>query len=236
MFAYARMLTIIPKGRVGESAELLLRLSERVDASRHELGEHIAALLIITCQFDPADDKIVKTQWERVNQHDIRTGFLLSVGAMEEARLGENRSRAVELACEALASELVETADRFELVNAVAALALAGDVDQALAGLARVIDIGQRRGDQLAVQTHQLWRGLVHYEAGELPLAEEALAIVEPTPFWELSLPRAYRAGFLAHILLERGKIDEAQEILGVSPSTRSCRAIEFSHFTAGAA
>ena len=215
VFAYARMLTIIPKGRVGESAELLLRLSERVDASRHELGEHIAALLIITCQFDPADDKIVKTQWERVNQHDIRTGFLLSVGAMEEARLGENRSRAVELACEALASELVETADRFELVNAVAALALAGEVDQALAGLARVIDMGQRRGDQLAVQTHQLWRGLVHYEAGELPLAEEALAIVEPTPFWELSLPRAYRAGFLAHILLERGKIDEAQEILG---------------------
>jgi DNA-binding CsgD family transcriptional regulator len=215
VFAYARMLTIIPTGRAGESAELLLRLSERVDASRTELSEHIAALLIITCQFDPADDAIVKAQWERVNQHDSRTGFLLSVRAIEEGRLGEDRARSVELARRALRSELVETADRFELVNAVAALALAGEVDEALAGLARVIDVGQRRGDQLAAQTHELWRGLVYYEAGELLLAEETLAIVEPTPFWALSLPRAYRAGFLAHVLLERGKIDEAEEVVG---------------------
>ena len=114
-----------------------------------------------------------------------------------------------------MASELIETADRFELVNAVAALALAGDVDEALAGLARVIEVGQRRGDQLAAQTHELWRGLVYYEAGRLLLAEDALAIVEPTPFWELSLPNAYRAGFLAHVLLERGKIDEAEAIVG---------------------
>ena len=52
-------------------------------------------------------------------------------------------------------------------------------------------------------------------EAGELLLAEEALAIVEPTPFWALSLPNAYRAGFLAHVLLERGKIGEAEAIVG---------------------
>jgi hypothetical protein len=47
------------------------------------------------------------------------------------------------------------------------------------------------------------------------PLAEDALAIVEPTPFWALSLPNAYRAGFPAHVLLERGKIDEAEAIVG---------------------
>src|SRR5436309_6152833 len=160
------MLTIIPTGRAGESAELLLRLSERVDASRAELNEHIAALLIVTCQFDPADDAIVKGQWERVNEDDIRTGFLLSVRAIEEGRLGENRARSVELARRALASELVEAADRFELVNAVAALALAGEVDEALAGLARVIDGGHRRGDQLAAPTRELWRGRVDHEAG----------------------------------------------------------------------
>jgi DNA-binding CsgD family transcriptional regulator len=215
VFAYARMLTMIPTGRVGESAELLRRLSERVDASRHELSEHIAALLIITCQFDPADDAIVRRQWERVKGQRIRTGFLRSVRAIEEGRLGEDRVRCVDLAREALTSELFDTPDRFELVNAVGALALAGEADEALAGLARVIEVGQRRGDQLAVQTHELWRGLVYYEAGELLLAEETLAIVEPTPFWALSLPRAYRAGFLAHVLLERGKIDEAEKVIG---------------------
>ena len=150
VLAYARMLTIIPSWRAGESAELLLRLSERVGAERSELGEHIAALLIITCQFDPAQDGIVQAQWERVSGQEIRTGFLLSVRAIEEGRLGENRLRSTELARKALTSELIETADRFELVNAVASLALAGEVDEALAGLGRVIDVGQRRGDQLA--------------------------------------------------------------------------------------
>ena len=214
VLAYARMLTIIPSWRAGESAELLLRLSERVGAERSDLGEHIAALLIITCQFDPAQDGIVQAQWERVSGQEIRTGFLLSVRAIEEGRLGENRLRSTELARKALTSELIETADRFELVNAVASLALAGEVDEALAGLGRVIDVGQRRGDQLAVQTHGLWRGLVYYEAGELLLAEEALAIVESTPFWALPLPRAYRAGFLAQVLLERGKIGEAEQVI----------------------
>ena len=37
VLAYARMLTIIPSWRAGESAELLLRLSERVGAERSEL-------------------------------------------------------------------------------------------------------------------------------------------------------------------------------------------------------
>jgi DNA-binding CsgD family transcriptional regulator len=214
VLAYARMLTIIPAGRAGESADLLLRLSDRVGAEHNELSEHIAALLIITCQFDPAEDAIVQAQWERFNGEEIRTGFLLSVRAIEEGRLGENRVRSVEFARAALASDLIETADRFELVNAVAPLALAGEVDEALAGLARVIEAGQRRGDQLATQTHQLWSGLVLYEAGQLLLAEEALAIVEPTPFWALSLPNAYRAGFLAHVLLERGKIGDAEQLV----------------------
>jgi DNA-binding CsgD family transcriptional regulator len=215
VLAYARMLTIIPAGRAGEAVGLLLRLSERVGARHDDLAEHIAALLIITCQFDPAQDAIVQAQWERVNAREIRTGFLLSIRAMEEARLGENRAEAAELARKALASELIETADRFELVNAVAALALAGDVEEALTGLARVIEVGQRRGDQLAAQTHELWRGLVYYEAGRLLPAEDALAIVEPTPFWALSLPNAYRAGILAHVLLERGKVDEAAAVVG---------------------
>src|SRR5438132_6021902 len=75
--------------------------------------------------------------------------------------------------------------------------------------------VRQRRGEQFSEQTHKLWSRLVYYEAGELLLAEETLAIVEPTPFWGLSLPRAYRAGFLAHVLLERGKIDKAEEVVG---------------------
>ena len=38
---------------------------------------------------------------------------------------------------------------------------------------------------------------------------------MEPTPFWAPSLPNAYRASFLARVLLERRKFDEAEAIVG---------------------
>lgn len=213
VLAYARMVTMMP-GEARESAELLLALNERIGEESAELHEHVAALIIVTCQFDPDLSPILRAEWVRVDGRDIRTGFLLSVCAIEEGRRGVNRSRGVELARNAVKSDLIGTADRFEAVNAVATLALAGEVDDALAAIAKVIDLGRRRGDELAVQTHQLWRGLVHYEAGDLLLAEEDVAIVEPTPFWELALPNAYRAGFVAHILLERGKLTEAERVI----------------------
>ena len=99
------------------------------------------------------------------------------------------------------------------LTSALAALAMAGEVDEAKAGLERVIAAADRSGDRLTAAGHRLWRGLVHYEAGELLLAEQDL-ILEPIPFWQASTPLAYRAGFLTQVLLERGAIDEAEQLI----------------------
>ena len=68
------------------------------------------------------------------------------------------------------------------LTSALAALAMAGEADEAKAGLERVIAAAERSGDRLTAAGHRLWRGLVHYEAGELLLAEQDL-ILEPIPF-----------------------------------------------------
>ena len=124
--------------RVAPAAERTSR-TRRAD----ELSEHIAALLIITCQFDPADDAIVKSAMG-ARQRSTASGPA-SCSACARSRKGVSakivlapsswrvkRSRA----------SWSRHADRFELVNAVAALALAGEADEALAGLARVIDIG----------------------------------------------------------------------------------------------
>jgi DNA-binding CsgD family transcriptional regulator len=217
VLGYARMLTLVG-GRARESAELLHRLSEGLGDDDPELRERVAAFLIVTCQFDPALTSIVVKEWGRVRdrerKHGLRAGLMLGVWSVEEARLGRSLAQAVSLARRSVSSDLIETPERYELVNPLAALAMAGEIDEALAGFARVIAVGRRRGDQLAVQTQQLWRGLVRYEAGDLLLAEEDLAIVEATPFWQLPTPLAYRAGFLAQVLLERGKTIEAEKLV----------------------
>ena len=113
----------------------------------------------------------------------------------------------------ALSGNLMQSEDRMYLTSALGSLAMAGEVNEALAGLAKVIAEAERSGDRLTAAGHRLWRGLVHYEAGELLLAEEDL-ILEPIPFWQASTPLAYRAGFLTHVLLERGEVARAEELI----------------------
>ena len=217
VLSYARTLTVVG-GRVREAAELLQRLSDAVGDDNPALRERIAAFLIVTCQFDPALEPILVDQWSGVRahelQHGLSSGLLLGVCSIEEARRGNSLDKAIGFGRRALSSDLIETPDRFELVNALAALAMAGEVAEALAGFERVIAVARRRGDQLAAQTQELWRSLVWYEAGELLLAEGDLAVVEATPFWGLPTPLAYRAGFLAQVLLERGKTAEAEKLV----------------------
>ena len=134
------------------------------------------------------------------------------MGSIEEALRGESLERTVDFARRALASDVLESEDRMYLASALAALVMAGMVDEALAGISTVIAAAQRSGDRLVVAGHQLWRGLAHYEAGELLRAEEDL-ILEPTPFWQASTPLTYRAAFLTQVLLERGQFDEAQKL-----------------------
>ena len=54
----------------------------------------------------------------------------------------------------------------------------------------------------------------MRYEKGELLLAEEDLVFVESTPLGQLSTAAAYRAGFHAHVLLERGETDDAAALV----------------------
>jgi DNA-binding CsgD family transcriptional regulator len=219
VLAYAKAQVLLGGlGRARESAQLLQRLDKRPGYGSRELQERIAAFLITTCQFDPALQSIVAEQWNKLGDHGLDhetgTGFLLGIRSGELARQGEELDRAVDLARRCLASDLINTPDRLELVNPLAALAMAGAIDEVFAAFSRVISVAQRRGDHLAAYTQQVWRGLVRYEAGELLRAEEDLAIVAGVPFWEIPTPLAYRAAFVAQILLERGELDEAEELL----------------------
>jgi DNA-binding CsgD family transcriptional regulator len=219
VLAYAHVLNLFGR-RVRESAELLQETSERLGVNERELADRVDALLIIACRYDAELYPIAAAQWEKrrnqVSEHGLATGLMLVVGSIEEALAGVSRARAVDLGRKALSSGLLQSEDRMYLTSALAALAMAGEADEAKAGLERVIAAADRSGDRLTAAGHRLWRGLVHYEAGQLLLAEQDL-ILEPIPFWQASTPLTYRAGFLTQVLLERGAIDEAEQLIADS-------------------
>jgi DNA-binding CsgD family transcriptional regulator len=215
VLAYAHMLNLFGR-QVGESAELLRETSERLGDDDADLADRIDAHVIIACRYDARLYPVAAAHWarrrDRQGERGFGTGLLLVAAAIEEALQGESRERAVAFARRALSSDVLESEDRMYLSSALATLAMAGEVDEALAGISKVIGAGQRSGDRLVVAGNRLWRGLVHYECGELLLAEEDL-VLEPTPFWQASTPLAYRAAFLTQVLLERGRIGEAQQL-----------------------
>ncbi len=216
--AYANGLNLFGHRR-RESADLLQRIRERLGPQDSDLDERLAALLVIACQFEPELYPIAAAQ---IREHAERggraTGLMLVIGAIDAARHGVDRDRAIDLGRRAIASDLVRHEDRLNLVSAFAALAMAGDVDRAEQDYAHVIDVSQRRGDRLAAAAHQLWRGLVRYETGDLLRAEEDLVLVESTPLGQVNTAIAYRAGFLAHLLLERGQLHDAVALVaGIS-------------------
>jgi DNA-binding CsgD family transcriptional regulator len=216
VLAYAHVLNMFGT-RVRESAALLQETSEQLGDTERELAERVDALLIIACRYDAELYPIAAVQWEKRRDQEpgsgLGTGLMLVVGSIEEALAGVSRERAIDLGRKALSSGLLQSEDRMYLVSALAALAMAGEADEAKAGLARVIASADRSGDRLTAAGHRLWEGMVHYEAGELLLAEQAL-VLEPIPFWRASTPLAYRAGFLTQVLLERGAFDEAQQLI----------------------
>ena len=218
VIAYANTLNLEGRRR-RESADLLQRTRERLGPQDSALDERLTALLVIACQFEPELYPIATAQIrEYADRGAEATGLMLVIGAIDAARHGDSRARAIDLGRRAIASDLIRTEDRLNLVSACAALAMADDVERAEHDFAHVIAVAQRRGDRLAAASHQLWRGLVRYEKGELLLAEEDLAFVESTPLGQLSLAAAYRAGFHAHVLLERGETDDAAALLaGIS-------------------
>ena len=216
VLAYAHVLNLFGR-RVRESAELLQETSEQLGDNERELADRVDALLIIACRYDAELYPIAAARWRKrrdeESDHGVGNGLMLVVGSIEEALEGVSRERAIDFGRKALASGLLQSEDRMYLSSALAALAMAGEMDDAQAGLERVIAAAERSGDRLTAAGHRLWRGLVRYEAGELLLAEQDL-ILEPIPFWQASTPLAYRAGFLTQVLLERGAIDEAEQLI----------------------
>jgi DNA-binding CsgD family transcriptional regulator len=216
VLAYVNALELLAN-RAPEEIELLTQLSK---GSQHDrvFSERIDAQLMRAALYDGELYRIAREHWDAISARDaresIQAGALLATGAIEEARRGISRERAVELARRAAASGIGRTPERIYLGNALYALMLAGEVEEAESGLQAGIEDARRAGDRFSGAIYHMWRGLLSMERGKLLTAEEDLGVPEVISFEALATALVYRAAFLAEVLVPRGEYAGAEALL----------------------
>jgi DNA-binding CsgD family transcriptional regulator len=216
VLAYVHALTLL-SNRAQEATQMLQALAVASRGDR-ELDERVEAHLMIAAMYDRKLYPIARECWDRANARDagerIHGGALLATGAIEEARRGVSRARAVELARRAIATGIGATPERLYLVNGIYALTLAGEVEEAATTMETALEQARREGDRFSAAAQHLWRGILRIERGELLGAEEDLSVAEVTSFAELPTPLACRVGFLCDVLVPRGQSSDAEQLL----------------------
>ena len=99
------------------------------------------------------------------------------------------------------------------------ALALAGEPEEALHGMARALDVSQARGSLMGLGIGLGWRALINLVAGKVTEVENdaraALAVLGDTG---LSGPELGACAALAWALIERGELLEAADVIATAP------------------
>jgi DNA-binding CsgD family transcriptional regulator len=217
VLAYAYAIALL--GSQKESLELMQSTSDGIRDRNRDLHSRIEARLITAAQFEPELYPIVEDRLALVRAEELAggvgAGMLLATSASQQARRGVARAEAIGLAERALSSGAFDEAD--ELVFFVAApftLTLAGNFDAASEAFALAIAAARRQGNLLNLAALPLYRGFLRLQLGELLAAEEDIRPFDDEVFEDMPTFRAYRAGFLADLLLERGEIAAAEALI----------------------
>ncbi len=216
---YTHALTLLAL-EATETVALLETLSDQV-RDDPPLHERVAARLMIAGHYEPDLYPLVRKQWDSLRDEPTRrlsAAPLLAVGAVEEARRGIDRDRAIELARRALHGQVTDSADALYGLNALYTLILAGRRDLALPAFAQAVERSRRSGDRFATAFMHLFRGRLHAECGDLFAAEDDLAAPEVLAMPDVPALLTLRASILTAALSQRGRLDEARRLLSDLP------------------
>jgi DNA-binding CsgD family transcriptional regulator len=216
---YTHALTLFAL-QAAETVALLETLSERV-RDDPPLQERVIARLMIAGHYEPELYPLVRRQWDSLRseqKHRLTAAPLLAVGAVEEARRGIDRNRAVQLAERALRAQVTDSADALYGLNALYTLILAGRPELALPAFAEAIQRSRRTGDRFATAFMHLFRGRLQVECGDLLAAEDDLAAPEVLAMPDVPALMTLRASILTAALRERGRLGEARRLLSDLP------------------
>lgn len=98
--------------------------------------------------------------------------------------------------------------------EAMGALVICDELDNVVAELTRFVEDARRRGSPFVLCAVSTVRALAHLRGGDLGAAEaDARAALEATVFNQSFVQLTYAV--LAEVLIERGELDEAGEVLG---------------------
>jgi DNA-binding CsgD family transcriptional regulator len=250
---YALGHTLHRYGHHAESADVMARGQRRFSdrdaelASRFEAGRLIAAALAagdLQHAIGEAEtlrllDKVQALRSEGVRNASERV--LLAVAALLDVTHRRPAEEASRLAREALAEgDLLREEDTLGMGVPVALIALAASGRAAEAELAAndALAAAQERGDVLAIGETTAIRAFAIYLQGRIEdaMGDARAAIAATAQGWGTIVPMPQ--GILAQCLIERGELDEAEQILRAveqsAPADRTLSLYGFLHWARG--
>ena len=179
----------------------------------------LEGLLIIAVQYDPALYPLAAERLAAVRRAEaegarVTSGVLLAACASEEARAGTSMVDAIDYAERALANGALEPVDEVFRMHALFTLTLAGKAEDAARAYAAAIAETRLRGNLYNLSVLHLFSGLLRTQRGELLAAEEDIEWSNNPAVDHSPLHAAYHRGFLADVLIERGELDAARDLL----------------------
>ncbi len=145
--------------------------------------------------------------------------MLTSVSAFDWMMRGGPVGECVELAEAALESPTLMEYDNGLFWTASNIVLVVADQPRALEVWDSALSASHRRGSMFGALTVHLWRGWTKLRYGDLNEAEESLRLgLEQCKLWGLRVG-TYARGFLAELLVEQGRLDEADRILSEEES-----------------
>jgi DNA-binding CsgD family transcriptional regulator len=204
-----------------------------------DLVNRLQAHLISIAAYSGDDDFFeVAKMIESLSPDDLGSGEgadLLRVSlALYAARAGRSLREAIDLAEAGLRNnEVRDSTALVLLIQAAMAHHYAGDLDRAAHIYKELLDETRRRGDLITTGVILMYRGHLETQRGELARAEEDLRSPEVDTYRSLQVSSNDLASFIAELLLERGDIEEAEEILAGVPPDERIPALQFPTRTA---
>jgi class 3 adenylate cyclase/DNA-binding NarL/FixJ family response regulator len=218
------------RARIGiELGRALLRANRRkegIEAFRHarevlagrdrDLDESIWSEVINVGWFQPEDVAASEAELNQVDVAALRgsvgSDLLRTAMAFDATRKGVNRVRAIEFARSAIAGQRIDVLGARGLHLAALALTTSGVPDEALALYDRVLQAAYARGDNILASAAALFRAYTQIRRGDLNAAESDIARFSELMQWETA--RMYGYAYRTELAVERGELDQAEELV----------------------
>jgi DNA-binding CsgD family transcriptional regulator len=216
---YARML--LYANRPAEALDALRAAADQPADVDPDLRERLEAEIIFATRFWFADyypmarERLAGIREEQLHGGVGTAQLLASIAVDEAARCG-SRERTVALARRAVMMQVLQEEGAVGFFLALDALSQAGETEEAYRAYEEAVSDARRRGDLLTLSAALGFAGHLRLRHGDLLTAEselrEGLELIRPTGTESALFP--WYTGTLAEVLIERGELEEANELV----------------------